>query len=275
VRAFFDDRGVMEVDCPALSPFAAIDEHIDVMRVDRGRGQVGYLHTSPEYAMKKLLAGGSGDIYQLGHVFRQEEQGPWHTPEFTLIEWYRLGFTLEHMIEETCALIELFVGKRERKVWTYRELFERHLGINPLAATKPQLRALHDAPWDKDTLLQYLLSTHIEPHLGQERLEVITHFPPSQAALARCAPYEGDTTALRFEVYFHGIELGNGYVELTDAAEARSRLEEAEKKRVAAGKAPLPLDLDFIAALERGLPDCAGVAVGFDRLVTLRKSATR
>lgn len=268
VREFFAERHVLEVDCLALSAFASIDRHIDVMTVDNRY----YLHTSPEYAMKKLLSLGIGDIYQLGHVFRREEISPLHHPEFTLIEWYRLSFSFEEMIQETLALITLFLGPQPVETLSYAACFQHVLGIDVEHATQETLLAHTQGlpptatSWDKDTLLQLLLSTRIEPHLGTQGLFVLTHFPASQAALARTL----DTVALRFEIYYRGIELANGYHELSDPLEQERRLLQENQERLLAGKEKLPLDNELLEALRRGLPDCCGVAVGFDRLLQLK-----
>lgn len=275
VRTFFQERGVLEVDCPALSFASSIDMHIDVMTVDTGCG-TGYLHTSPEYRMKELLSLGSGDIYQLGHVFRAGEKGKWHLPEFTMIEWYRTHLSFEQMIEETLECLSLFLPKLAHTYLTYQELFSKYLDIDTTHTSSQQLYevALQQgicldpaaSEWDSDTLLQLLLSHCIEPQLGKDHFVVLTHFPASQAALARTV----NGVALRFEIYYQGIELANGYQELTDPIEQRKRLIKANAERLAAGKPSLPIDERFLQALERGLPECTGVAVGFDRLLQLR-----
>lgn len=280
IRAFFADRGILEVDCPALCQAAPIDLHIDVMQVPVTDSQVGYLHTSPEYGMKRLLAQHSGDIYQMSHVFRAKEIGALHNPEFTMIEWYRLGIRFEEMIEETLELINLSLSNLSSTCLSYQEVFKRYLGIDPFHCTTQELSALahahglqlpHDAPtWDQDTLLQLLLGTVIEPQLGNNELFVIAYFPPSQAALSKTIIKEDLPVACRFEIYYQGIELANGYHELTDPVEQRQRLDAANAKRIQAGKPPLKVDELFLAALEQGLPDCCGVAVGFDRLMMLR-----
>jgi lysyl-tRNA synthetase class 2 len=272
-RAFFAERNICEVDCPALTQYAPIDEHIDPMEVHLSSGEKRYLHTSPEYGMKRLLAAGSGDIYQLSHVFRAGEQGALHNPEFTMIEWYRTQMALPAFIEETLALIHLFLGALPTETLPYRTLFKLHTGIDAIEATTEDLRAFLQArgvvlstEWDKDGLLQLILNQFIEPTLGQESLFVLTDFPTSQAALARITP---DQTAARFEIYHQGIELANGYHELADAAEQERRFHAANVKRIAHGKGALPLDRHLLEALASGLPDCCGVAVGFDRLLAL------
>jgi lysyl-tRNA synthetase class 2 len=279
-RSFFFERGILEVDCPALTQAAPIDLHIDVMEVPVTASQTGYLHTSPEYGMKRLLAAQIGDIYQLSHVFRSGEVGPLHNPEFTMAEWYRLGISFEEMIEETLAFIRLSLGDLPSNMMSYRQTFAHYLGIDLSTVTRNELEALarlhgldipaHAAAWDKDTLLQLLLGLVIEPNLGKEELFVIAYFPSSQAALSKVILRNGEEVACRFEVYYKGIELANGYHELTDAHEQRRRLIASNTARKQAGKPELKMDERFLEALERGLPDCCGVAVGFDRLMLLR-----
>ncbi len=280
VRAFFYQRAVLEVDCPALSLTAPIDRHIDVMKVDVGLGKSGYLHTSPEYGMKRLLSCGIGDIYQMSHVFRQEEVGPLHNPEFMMIEWYRVGFSFEALIQETLELLSLFLGTLRCTTMTYRTALLHFLNIDYVACSVKDLVALAHTHqlglpqeallWDKDTLLQLLMSALVEPQLGVGEVFVLTHFPAMQAALSKVERKEkGEEVGLRFEIYAQGIELANGYEELTDAAEQEKRLKEANALRIHAGKESLPLDEHFLEALRVGLPACCGVAVGFDRLLQL------
>jgi lysyl-tRNA synthetase class 2 len=280
-RNFFHERGVLEVDCPALSSSSPIDLHIDVMKVALNKGETGYLHTSPEYGMKRLLATDIGDIYQISHVFRDGEIGPLHNPEFTMAEWYRIGFSFEQMIEETLGFIRLFLGELPKQAMTYRQTLQHFLGLDYLHAAPGELLAFakaHNldlpqdaASWDADTLLQLLISFLVEPKLGADALFVIQHFPASQAALSKTLTLEsGEPVACRFEVYYQGIELANGYHELTDPKEQRGRLEASNRARLSAGKEALKIDERFLSALECGLPDCCGVAVGFDRLMQLK-----
>jgi lysyl-tRNA synthetase class 2 len=280
-RAFFLHRDVMEVDCPALSPAAPIDLHIDVMKVALKDNQTGYLHTSPEYGMKRLLSTGIGDIYQISHVFRDGEIGPLHNPEFTMAEWYRIGFNFEEMIQETLDFIRLFLGDLGIEVMTYRQMLLHFLEVDyTTACLEDLLRCAKDnhldlpqdaATWDKDTLLQLLVSFLIEPKLGSDHLFVLKYFPASQAALSKTLELEtGEPVACRFEVYYQGIELANGYHELTDATEQKRRLVASNQARLNAGKDALKIDEKFLEALEAGIPDCCGVAVGFDRLMMLK-----
>jgi elongation factor P--(R)-beta-lysine ligase len=280
-RSFFTERNVLEVDCPALGLAAPVDLHIEVMKVQLKEQQIGYLHTSPEYGMKRLLAMGIGDIYQISHVFRDGEIGPLHNPEFTMAEWYRLGFSFDQMIEETLAFIRLFLGDLPSSRLSYADAFSHYLGIHYTTQTPQDLLALaqskgialsDDAPtWDKDTLLQLLMSIAIEPHLGNDHLLVLLHFPATQSALAKTMRLpHGEEVACRFEVYYRGMELANGYHELTDPIEQRRRFEQTNRERLKTGKDRLQIDEKFLNALELGLPDCCGVAVGFDRLMLLR-----
>ena len=279
-RAFFAERAVLEVDCPALSLSANLDTHIDVMEVQVKEGQSGYLHTSPEYGMKHLLSLGIGDIYQLSHVFRKGEIGPRHEPEFTMVEWYRCGFSFEEMISETLQYIELFLGRKSSTAFIYREIFKAHAGIDYVHASLEQLincakghslsLSFDKEEWDRDTLLNCLMSFVVEPNLPKGELVVIRDFPASQAALAQTSIREGEAIAQRFEVYFDGVELANGYHELTDADEQRKRFSASNAERLGLGKEILPVDEILLQALARGLPECCGVAVGFDRLMLLR-----
>ncbi len=268
VRAFFAKRHVLEVDTPALSHASSIDAHIDPMFVHPN----GYLHTSPEYGMKRLLAEGSGDIYQLSHVFRCEEIGRLHNPEFMLLEWYRVSMPLTVFIEETLELCGLFCPSLPYSVLSYEAAFKRHLDLDIRNITVESLTGQYDIPPsdDLDTLLNYLWGIYVEPELGQGEFTVITPYPASQAALSQVVGEH----AMRFEIYHLGIELANGYQELTDAKIQEERLINENKKRVLLGKEPLPIDMHFVNALKSGLPPCCGVAVGFDRLLMLHLKAS-
>ncbi len=268
VRQFFDSRNILEADTNILSTTAPVDAHIDIMRVEMGNEKIGYLHSSPEYELKKLLAKGSGDIFQLGHVFRAEEESPWHMPEFTMLEWYRVNMPYETFIEETLDLIRLFLGDLPASVFTYRQAFEEFAGVDYLGDLKESVSQFSNQAhlWDRDTQLNLLFSHIVEPKL--QGLTVIRDFPASQAALAKTSVADGVPIARRFEVYFKGIELANGFEELTDSNEQRIRLQRENEKRLALGKNTLPIDEDFITCVDH-LPPCCGVAVGFDRLVVL------
>lgn len=202
--------------------------------------------------MKKLLAEGCGDIFQLSHVYRDFEEGQRHQPEFMLAEWYRQGFSLDQMIAETVAFIALFLDVAIVETLTYEEAFLKYVGCS----------AEDVADRDEHFAL------HIEPYLGKGGLTLIKGFPPEEAALARID--EEKEIAMRFELLYKGMELANGYEELIDPKEQRNRLCEANKMRISLGKEPYPMDEEFLKALERGIAPCSGVAVGFDRLMMLR-----
>lgn len=276
-RSFFYERNLLEVDCPALSRGTSVDEHIDLIATDDGR----YLFSSPEYGMKRLLASGSGDIFQLSHVYRAGEVGKKHQPEFMMAEWYRLGFTFSEMIEETLDFIRLFVGPIPAVYQTYRDLFQEMTGLDPFETNerglvqflqKHSIDFPEDVKEDKDSLLNLIVALYIEPKLPHDELFVLTHYPGSQAALAKKVKDGNFDVAERFEVYHKGLELANGYHELADHKEQRARLIESNRLRAERGKNTLPIDEHFLYALEQGLPDCCGVAVGFDRLMMLKHS---
>lgn len=280
-RAFFEKRKLVEVDCPMATSAASVDLHIDLFQMT-GKSGVRYLHTSPEYAMKRLLAQGMGDIYQLGHVFRDEEHGIRHNPEFMMAEWYRTSFTFEAMIEETADFVRLFLGNQPLKTLTYRQALLNYAGIDYVTADENAICAClekHGHPPSqtfiddgKDALLNLLLALVVEPHFEKEGLLALTEYPSSQAALARTRMQDGALVAERFELYCGGLELANGYHELTDPQEQKIRFETANRQREQAGKPSLPIDAHFLDALNHGLPDCCGVAVGFDRLMMLRSA---
>lgn len=277
-RAFFAERNVLEVDCCALAPCPTIDSNIDVIPAEVAPFQIGYLHTSPEYAMKRLLSQGIGDIFYLGHVFRQGEIGKIHNPEFTMAEWYRVGFTFDQMIEETCAFIQLFLGNKMAvtKI-SYAEAFEKYVDVNyrtanvtELLKAATKLKLTPDPTWSRETLIHFLLTYAIEPALGKNELTIMTHYPPEQAALACVVEKNGERVAERFEAYYQGVELCNGYHELADSSELRRRFREENAARVKEGKPSYALDEDFLASLGTHFPDCCGVSVGIDRLLFLR-----
>jgi lysyl-tRNA synthetase class 2 len=276
-RAFFAARQVMEVDTPALVNAAVSDVHIHSLSVEGL-----FVHTSPEYAMKRLLAAGVGDIYQICHVARGFEQSRVHNTEFTLIEWYRLGFDLSRLMDEVEALVrELCTSHpalaRPAERLTYHEAFSRHTGLDPLAATLTQLHAVvaplgYREAATRDELLDLIMGALIGPALGHEALTFIYGYPASQAALARLDPAD-PRFAQRFELYMGGLELANGFHELASAAEQRARFGQDLRSRERSGLPVHRLDERLLAALEHGLPECAGVAVGFDRVVMLAAGA--
>ncbi len=282
VRAFFAGRGVLEVETPLLAAAPASDPHLDAFSVPGPDGTL-YLQTSPEYAMKRLLAAGSGPIYQLCKAFRRGERGRRHNPEFSMLEWYRPGFDLGALIDETLDVVTLALGERPRRLCSYREIFQEALGVDPLRADVNQLRTLARSRVDiaaqsddPDFWLQLLQAECVEPGLGRGELTVVTDFPASQAALARVvADAGGNAVARRFEVFVEGMELANGYEELSDPDEQAQRFARDLAQRGQAGREQPPLDERLLAALRHGLPDCAGVALGFDRLLMLACGAVR
>jgi len=285
-RAFFRERGVLEVETPLALAATITDVHIESLALAGSAPR--YLHTSPEYPMKRLLAAGSGDIYQICHVFRAGESGRLHNPEFTLIEWYRLALDLPGIMAETAALAGALLAAGGRtplpvESLSYAAAFERQLGCDPLAADDTglaRLAATHGlaagsiASATRDELLEFLVATRVGPALGHGRLTCLHHFPASQAALAQLEPAD-PRTALRFELFVDGVELANGYVELADPVEQRRRFaaDLAERRRL--GRAQPAIDERLLAAMEHGLPRCAGVALGFDRVVMLALGASR
>jgi lysyl-tRNA synthetase class 2 len=281
-RDFFGARGLLEVETPQLSAAAATDLHLDSLRAQGRQGMPqGWLHTSPEFPMKRLLAAGSGDCWQLARVFRGGEQGRRHNPEFSLLEWYRVGWDAARLMDEVEAFVRRLAAGRlplqDALRLSYREAFVRHAGVDPFAASAGELSAALAAravevpealAQDKDALLDLALSLLVEPALDPARPTFIYDFPASHAALARIRP--GDPAlAERFELFLGGMELANGFCELTDPAEQRARFAADLEARRRRGLDVPPLDERFLAALAHGLPACSGVALGFDRLVML------
>jgi lysyl-tRNA synthetase class 2 len=280
-RAFFAERGVVGVDTPALSIAAVSDPAIESLEA-RVNGVPHYLQPSPEFAMKRLLAAGSGDIYQICRVFRDAESGRWHAAEFVMLEWYRLGFDEQQLLAETCALLELIIGiEREPPRFdrfSYQDVFEGSTGIDPhrqdaelAGALEAVLQRAHiDLPpqLDPAALLDLCFSTVVVPTFAADTATVIFDYPQSQAALAVLRPGP-PAVARRFEVFFGSVELANGFFELTDAGEQRNRFERDLRLRLERGQRQLPLDEALLDALTAGLPSCAGVALGIDRLVAL------
>ncbi len=282
-RRFFSDLCVLEVDVPLLCQGASIDAHIDLIPAEPCDGKRRYLHSSPEYGIKRLLAAGMGDCYQLAHVFRDEECGERHNPEFMMAEWYRLNISFETMIRETVDFVKLFIGDHPYKTITYREAYKQYAGVDYVHASNEELlkavKATGTIPYKslltdgKNDLLNMLMIFAIEPALKKEGLCVLSHYPAGQAALARKIRIGDEEAAERFEVYYRGLELANGYHELSDAKEQRIRFVESNQERTRLGKEQLPIDEPFLKALDK-LPECCGVAVGFDRLMMLRSNST-
>ena len=284
IRRFFDDRGVAEVTTPVLGASGVSDLHIQSLSlVDDG--QSWFLQSSPEYSMKRLLASGSGSIYQICPAFRAGELGSKHNTEFSMLEWYRVGYSLEELVAEVATLLQQAldvnqVQTSEFRFTTYRELFTSRFDVNPHDAGIETLRGLifaenltadHIDNIDDDATrnecLDLLFASCIEPGLDEPTF--VLEFPAGQAALAKIAANnQYDVVARRFELYWQGMELANGYDELTDPAELRQRFEKNNTQRVARGLIEMAPDKKLLASMSE-LPDCAGVAIGLDRLVML------
>lgn len=288
IRHFFADRGVLEVETPTMSQATVTDVHLRAFETQftgpgAAQGITLYLMTSPEYHMKRLLAAGSGPIYQMGRSYRNEEAGRYHNPEFTMLEWYRPHYDMYRLINEVDDLLQQTLECESAESLSYQQAFLRYLDIDPLTAEKDKLREvaakldvsnIADTEEDRDTILQLLFMVGVEPHIGLEKPTFIYHFPASQASLAEISS-EDHRVAERFEVYYKGVELANGFRELTDAAEQRQRFERDNRKRASMGLPEQPIDENLLAALEHGFPECAGVALGIDRLIMLALSAER
>jgi len=291
VRAFFAAREVLEVETPCLGAAAVTDPHLHSVAARLGGGGAGgpervlYLQTSPEYAMKRLLAAGSGPIYQLARAFRDGEAGRLHNPEFTLLEWYRPGFDHHLLMDEVEELVGALLGAPPSERLTYAEAFRSRAGVDPFsdpvtrlaaAAREAAGGAVPELGEDRDAWLDLLMAVSVAPALGRGRPAFVHDFPAPQAALARVrepTPEGGPAVAERFELFVEGIELANGFHELADPAEQRSRFEADLARRRARGLPEPPIDERLLAALATGLPDCSGVALGFDRLVMLTAGA--
>jgi lysyl-tRNA synthetase class 2 len=299
VRSFFEARGYWEVDTPCLSHDCVIDPNLAPF-VARWHpagfpssdapadSQLVYLQTSPEFAMKRLIVAGAQAIYQLGHVFRNGEFGRWHSPEYTMIEWYRVGDTHREqmqVVEDLVNSVWQAARTAPRLQWstpflrtTYRDAFHRHTGADVVGMTtaeiaefaRQRLDAIPESmsPDDRDGWLNLLLAELVEPNLGQARPEFLLDYPASQCAIARIRE-ESPPVAERFELYIQGVEICNGYHELTDSQELASRMEAETARRQVLGQPPLPVSNRLLEAMQHGLPACAGVALGFDRLMML------
>jgi len=281
-REFFDTRGILEVDTPALSKFAVTDPHIESLSASSATDPELFLHTSPEYGMKRLLAAGFGDIYQICKVFRDGERGRNHLAEFTLVEWYRLSFGLQEIMRDTIEFVAALLDRSNlassAEYISYDEAFQTAVNLSPRTADVAELSncmnadgQLKSAIGDKaDAWLDLVLADKIIPQFAEDKLTVIFHYPARQAALARICPDDA-MVADRFELFYGNLELANGFVELTDADEQLSRFERDRQARRENEAAVHQVDPELINALRAGLPPCAGVAVGFDRLLMLHE----
>ena len=274
IRTFFESRNVLEVDTPLLSQAAVSDPNITPMQTSDQR----WLQTSPEYAMKRLLCAGSGDIWQLCKVFRRGEAGQRHNPEFTMLEWYRLDWSLSQLMDEVRDLVRAVFASCWAELpeirLSYAEALSQYAGISVHTASDQDIAQLgrkaagNDLDLDRDGWLDIIMSHLVEPALPKDTLVFIDKFPASQAALAKvAADDDGHAVAQRFELFFNGTELANGYHELTDALEQRRRFEKEAQGR--------PLDERLLAAMVSGLPECSGVAMGIDRLLMHQLQAAR
>jgi lysyl-tRNA synthetase class 2 len=287
-RLFFADRGVLEVSTPTLSRYASTSPLLDSFSVSPVEGDASellYLQTSPEFMMKRLLSEGAEAIYQICQSYRAGEFGRRHNPEFQMLEWYRPGFSLFDLMHEVEQLFRSVLGETVSHWKTERirfeTLFERVTGLNPFSCDEDAFRLLalqkgilHSEEnaliqLDRDGWVDLLMGCVVEPTLCGECFYFVHGYPASQAALARIDP-DDSRTAERFEVYAAGMELGNGYRELTDATEQLGRFQGDVRERARLGKAAVPFDKELVSALERGIPECSGVAVGMDRLLMLK-----
>jgi lysyl-tRNA synthetase class 2 len=287
LREFFAVHGYLEVETPILSADIVVDRHLEPFFTETpaagGQKRRLWLQTSPEFAMKRLLAAGGEAIYQVTRAFRQGECGSLHNPEFTLVEWYRVGHGLLEGMNFTSDLCEALLGRGPAEQVSYQEAFQLHVGIEPhtadaglLAETARKLNIPIPttlSPADRDGWLDLLLVESVQPRLGHSRPVLLYDYPASQAALARIRP-QTPPVAERFELYVSGIELANGYHELTDPVELGKRNAAVNRQRQAEGKAPLPDESRLLQAMEAGLPSAVGVALGFDRVVMLAAGAS-
>lgn len=272
IRQYFAEQGLLEVDVPVIGSHGVTDPSLIPICAKVNRRE-GYLQTSPEYFLKRLLAADYGSMYYLGKAFRDQEFGPRHQPEFTLLEWYRLGFDDCQLATDTLALMTRLLPDKPQRQTTYRDLFEAEFGFNPHSAEADQLAEVAQlrcqpsfTQASRDTWLDLLFSHCLEPKL--QGVVVVSDYPSSQAALARCA-FDEDKNwiARRFEVFVDGLEVGNGYWELTDVSELQRRFAEDARTRHKQGLAVIAPDPQLIAAQRHGLPPCAGIAMGVDRIV--------
>lgn len=289
IRGFFAARGVVEVETPVMSMAGNTDPNIASFTLDfsgrtEGAPRTRWLRTSPEFPLKRLVAAGFGDCYELGRVFRDGEAGQRHNPEFTMLEWYRVGWDHGRLVDETVELVQAALALVGRKVRVerrdYHALYREWLGVDPASAGIAQLReALGDVEIDPDGLgrddwLDLLMTHRLQPRFDRDTLLAVVDYPASQSALARIRP-DRPPVAERFELYLGSLELANGYHELADAGEQAGRFRQDGEVRAARGDRVPPTDMRLLAALEAGLPDCAGVALGVDRLMMALQGTDR
>lgn len=282
VREFFFARDVLEVETPMMSRAGNTDPNIASFvlefsgRTD-GASRTRWLRTSPEFPLKRLLAAGVGDCFELGRVFRDGEAGGRHNPEFTMLEWYRVGWTLEPLMDETVALVQAALSMVGRSATvarvSFRDLYRQQLGVDPMTADLETVRnaaagiAIDGDGLTRDDWLDLLMTHRLQPTFGHDQIRVVHDYPASQCALAKVVERDGMPVAERFELYLGPLELANGYHELTDAAEQRVRFERDVATRSVRGEDAPAIDEGLLAALAHGMPACAGVALGVDRLL--------
>lgn len=286
IRQFFATRHVLEVETPILSQAAVTDIHLASITASRhinAQHQIGYLQTSPEFAMKRLVASGLGSIYQICKVFRDDEHGRKHNSEFSMLEWYRPDFSLLELMQEVSDLLSVVLHQKiEPKILSYKQAFLHRLDINPLSAdittlknTAQRLGLTIDLGEDRLAWLDLLFSHVVEPSLGFEYPVYLTDFPSEMASLAKIKIDEdGFQVAARFELYINGLELANAYDELADSTEQSRRFASDNTERQQRGLAVVPVDQYLIAALDH-FPPCAGIALGLDRLLMVILETTR
>ena len=280
IRRFFTDRGLLEVETPVLSEFGVTDVHLATFSTEfispfGEQSKTLWLSPSPEYHMKRLLAAGSGPIFQIGKVFRNEEAGNRHNPEFTMLEWYRPHFDMYRLINEVDDLLQQILECPPAESMSYQFAFQQYVGLDPLSADLSELaekakkhQLIGAENENRDTLLQFLFSTVVEPQIGQEAPVVVYHFPASQAALAQISS-EDLRVAERFEFYYKGLEMANGFHELSDAREQLRRFQQDNLQRAKMGLPVRAIDTRLLAALQARIPNCSGVALGVDRLLMI------
>jgi len=285
IRQFFSSRTVLEVETPVLSHSSGTDPQLDFFKTDYCSSplvQTLFLQTSPEFAMKRLIAAGSGSIYQIAKAFRNGESGRFHNPEFTLLEWYRVGFTLPQLMDEITELMAvLFSGQSALSAaqrFSYQDIFERHTGLNPLEFSYKSYcdyvqnshmpEAMDICGYDHSLWLDFIFTHHVQPYLGENSVCMVYGYPACQSSLARINERNSQISD-RVEVFIKGIELGNGYYELTDAKEQGKRFDGEQAIRQQRNRPVSVKDMHLIEALEAGLPECSGMAIGLDRLLML------
>jgi lysyl-tRNA synthetase class 2 len=289
IREFFHRRGVLEVQTPILSRDVIIDRYIDPVSLPGASLALAgfdkttfYLQTSPEFCMKRLLAVGMSSIYEITPVFRAGERGTYHNPEFTMLEWYLVGAGFQHGVDLLAELIIETLGVDRVERLSYQAAFLGTLGCDPLEASlaelsrlaiELQLNVAEDWSDERDEWLNLLFSEGVQPHLGKQCPTIVTHYPATQAALARLSPHD-DRTAERYELFIDGVELANGYHELLDAEELERRNEQSLAQRSCDEKPPLPTYSRLVDAMRSGLPACSGCALGLDRLLMVALAAS-